>query len=289
MIDDWLDALYSRHAGAMRPPELLKAIRALSVRYVQRRTEIRSRSPIDSAGKKVAFALFFAPLHFLITREIVRALGANSSPLGTIWDLGCGTGAASAAWASEIATPPLILGIDRDRWSIGEAAWNWRQLGLRGRTAQRDFVGQITKAIQDRKRARVPAVVAGWSVNELAPGVRAVLLDALVRLAERGTSVLIIEPIARTVTPWWPEWQDRFAAAGGRADEWRLETPLPAMLARLSDAAGFRREALTAKSLWELPGDPGSQPRQVAENAELGTEVGSDPPTSVRSRWLGFV
>src|SRR5688572_15307468 len=158
MIDDWLDALHSRHAGAMRSPELLKAIRALSVRYVQRRTEIASRSPIDSAGKKAAFALFFAPLHFLITREVVRALGANSSRPGTIWDLGCGTGVASAAWASEIAARPSILGLDRDRWSIAEAAWNWRQLGLRGRTVQTDFVGHITKEIRNRARARVPAV-----------------------------------------------------------------------------------------------------------------------------------
>ena len=89
MIDDWLDALYSRHAGALRPPELLKAIRALSVRYVQRRTEIASRSPIDLAGKKAAFALFFAPLHFLITREIVRAVGANSARRGRSGS-GCG-------------------------------------------------------------------------------------------------------------------------------------------------------------------------------------------------------
>jgi hypothetical protein len=62
--------------------------------------------------------------------------------------------------------------------------------------------------------------------------------------------VLVIEPIARRVSPWWPAWAEPFSRAGGRADEWRFESALPEPLARLSESAGFRRDELTARSLF---------------------------------------
>jgi SAM-dependent methyltransferase len=250
-VERWLQTLESRHTRDMRRQDLLKAIRALSVRYVERRTEIGSRSPIDSAGKRAAFAAFFAPLHFLIAREIVRAIDRGRARIDQLLDLGCGTGVASAAWSLELQQRPAILGIDRDRRVLREASWNWRQMGAHGRVRQDDFVRHLTHAARRAPDARTPSgIVVGWSVNELAPEARAALLTALLRLGSAGTAILVIEPVARRVSPWWTGWAQAFTQAGGRADEWRFETPLPDRLAELSEAAGFRREALTARSLW---------------------------------------
>jgi hypothetical protein len=245
----------------MRPQDLLKAIRALSARYVERRADLRDRSPIDSRGKRAAFAAFFAPLHFVITREIVRALDLVSPDAESILDLGCGTGVAGAAWAvagPRVSNPrstsglrPEVAGIDRDRWALAEALWTWRQLGVRGRTRPGDVVREAAR-LAGRLRGAAAArhsVIAAWSVNELAPTPRARLLDSLLELARLGAPVLVIEPIARRVSPWWPEWVAGFTNAGGRADEWRFDTPLPPRLGQLSDGAGFRRDALTARSL----------------------------------------
>jgi hypothetical protein len=71
---DWIDTLQTRHRAALTSSEFLKAVRALSARYVERRSTLRDRSPLDSAGKRAAFAAFYAPLHFLTAREIVRAI-----------------------------------------------------------------------------------------------------------------------------------------------------------------------------------------------------------------------
>ena len=51
------------------------------------------------AGKRAAFALFYAPLHFMAVTAVVQALGADAPPPASIVDLGCGTGVAGAAWA----------------------------------------------------------------------------------------------------------------------------------------------------------------------------------------------
>jgi hypothetical protein len=61
--------------------------------------------------------------------------------------------------------------------------------------------------------------------------------------------VLVLEPIARSVSPWWPEWTARFTGAGGRADEWKLDATLPPRLRDIDRAAGFRRDALGVRTL----------------------------------------
>jgi len=43
---------------------------------------------LDSAGKRAAFALFYAPLHFIAVSEVVRARGGQTPPPKTIVDDG---------------------------------------------------------------------------------------------------------------------------------------------------------------------------------------------------------
>jgi SAM-dependent methyltransferase len=253
-IDSWLEALHTRHVAIYRPQEFTRALRALSVRYVQRRSDLADRSPLDSAGKRSAFAAFYAALHFLTVREIVATLHADHLPVDRIVDLGCGTGVAAAAWALSLPQPARILGSDMSSWALDEARWNWRQLGVRGRGERHDMVREATTVARERPdELRTTGIVAGWSVNELAAEERTRLLKALLEARAAGGSVLIVEPLARGVTPWWPDWTSAFTAAGGRADEWKFDVALPAMLVKLDASAGFDRDGLGARSLWLTP------------------------------------
>ena len=49
-------------------------LRALSSTYVERRGRLGDGAALSGAGKRAAFALFYGPLHYLLIREIVRAL-----------------------------------------------------------------------------------------------------------------------------------------------------------------------------------------------------------------------
>ena len=239
---EWVAALEARHLADLRVQEVTRALRALSSAYVERRRETVHRT-LDSAGKRAAFALFYAPLHFLATDFVVRALGGDTPPPRAILDVGCGTGAAGAAWAAAAGGTPSVTGIDRHQWAVDEARWNYRELGLKGRARQGDA-------------ARLPplppgtAVVAAYVLNELSAAVRESLEDRLIDAASRGVRVLVIEPISRSVSPWWDATASRITAAGGRADEWRFPVDLPASLRLLDKAAGLDHHELTARSLY---------------------------------------
>lgn len=250
LLDDWLGALATRHRANLTPAEFLKAVRALSARYVERRATLAGRSAIDSAGKRAAFAAYYAPLHFLTTREVVRAVAASSSrPIDRLIDLGCGTGGASAAWALEQSPSPSLFGIDESGWALGEAAWTWRTLGLHGTTRRGDLVDTADRACSSREADRT-ALLFAWSVNELDADERDRLLRILSTPPTASCALLVIEPLARGVTPWWDVWADGLRPTGARSDDWQFDVPLPAELARIDEAAGFRREHLGARSLW---------------------------------------
>ena len=214
----------------------------MSARYVTRRGRDVQRS-LDTRGKRAAFALFYAPLHFLATELVVRALGAQTPAPGSIVDIGCGTGAAGAAWALAGGGSPQIIGIDRHPWAVDEARWTYRTVGLNGRARQGDA-------------ARLPtfragsAFVAAYVMNELPEAERVALETALLDAAGRGARVLIIEPISRSLSPWWDATASRMASAGGRADEWRFPVELPPLLRLLDKAAGLDHRELTARSIY---------------------------------------
>jgi len=246
IFDHWLKQLEARHLADLRVPEVTRAIRALSSAYVERRHKVSAGSTLDSAGKRAGFALFYAPLHFLATSHVVQALTASDGTIQTIVDLGCGTGAAGAAWSLACASSPAVVGIDRHPWAVAEARWTYRQLGIRGQARQ----GDIARALVP---ARGSAVVAAYALNELPQPVREQVEARLLEAASQGVRVLVLEPIARSVTPWWEMSAARVTAAGGRADEWRIPVALPALLRTFDRAAGLNHEELKLRSLY-LPG-----------------------------------
>jgi hypothetical protein len=250
--DAWLEALPARHAVGMTRPEFLKAIRALSARYVERRAALPDRSPLDSTGKRAAFAGFYAPLHFLTGREIIAALGGAPARVSSIVDAGCGTGVTGAAWALAAGGRLTITGADLSGWALDEARTTWRELGLRGRAVRANLVDTLERL--GRRTARTASggragIVLGWSLNELDTAARSRAQRALLALAQQGDPVLVIEPISRQLVPWWDEWRTGTTRAGARADEWRFSLALPPALAALDRDAGFGRDALTARSV----------------------------------------
>ncbi len=101
------------------------------------------------------------------------------------------------------------------------------------------------------------AIVAAYVINELPEATRDLLEVRLLDAAARGASILIIEPIARSVAPWWDLTAARFEVAGGRADEWRFPVHLPEPLRVFDKAAGLDHRELTSRSLF-CPGSSGS-------------------------------
>jgi SAM-dependent methyltransferase len=239
----WLSALEARHLANLRVPELTRALRALSSAYVERRHKLSAGTTLDTAGKRAAFALFYAPLHFLTTQLVISALRAHAPPPTSVLDIGCGTGAAGAAWATAAGAETKVLGIDRHPWAVSEARWSYRQLGLVGHARQNEV-------------SRLPvmragtAVVAAYVLNELPEPSRRRVEDQLIEAAGRGVRVLILEPIARAITPWWDQAAARMEAAGGRADEWRFPIELPESLKLFDKAAGLNHQELKVRTLF---------------------------------------
>ena len=246
-FEQWVAALEQRHLANLRLPELTRALRALSSAYVERRHTVGRGGPLDSAGKRAAFALFYAPLHFLTATYVIHALDERVAPApSSVLDIGCGTGAAGAAWAIALGGLPTVTGIDRHPWAVDETRWTYRILELKGSARQ----GDATRVPRLNSGS---AVMAAYLLNELAPDARTRVLEQLLAATERGVRVLILEPVARGVAPWWDDAAAQALKAGGRSDEWRFNAHLPPLLQTLDKAAGLDHRELTVRSIW-LPG-----------------------------------
>lgn len=246
-LQQWIASLERRHLADLTFQEVSRALRALSYTYVERRNRTAAgASPVGAlsgAGKRSAFALFYGPLHFMLVERIVAELPGACAARPLLVDLGCGTGAAGAAWAAR-AGIRRVLAIDHNSWALTEAARTYREFGLSAQTRKGDVA-----------RMRLPkppaSFLAAFTMNELADAAREALLRQLVdRGTASGDSVLVVEPIARTIAPWWNRWQRTFEAAGGRADEWRFRAELPPIVAKLDRASGMDHRELTGRTLW---------------------------------------
>ena len=236
----WFQALERRHLANLSFSEVRRAVQALSSLYIE-----RGEGVFSGAGKRAAFAMYFGPLHFLLVREIVRALEARVPGNAGILDLGCGTGVAGAAWALELDPRPAVTGMDRNSWVLQECKWTYQELAIRGEVKARDIV-----------QARIPAhtaVIAAFTINELDAASRDRYRREFLKIARKGAPVLVIEPIARRLVRWWDDWAQEWGVAGGRADEWRFSADLPERLALIDKAAGLDHRELTGRSLWLPP------------------------------------
>ncbi len=244
-LNAWMTAAEHRHLADLRVQEITRALRALSSAYVERRTQGNGRrvhGALDTAGKRAAFALYYAPLHFMAVSEAVRALGLTQPAPDAIVDLGCGTGAAGASWSLAAGATSTIIGVDRHPWAVAETRWTLSQLGLRGMVKQGD--------IERLRPARSgESAIAAYTLNELPDGARQRVEQQLLERARRGGRVLILEPLARAVVPWWDDLARRLTALGGRTDEWKVPVEAPPIARELGKAAGLNYRELRFQTL----------------------------------------
>jgi SAM-dependent methyltransferase len=272
-LENWLNTLEKRHLAALTFPEVSRALRALSSNYIERRAKLAGGAALAGEGKRAAFALFYGPLHFMLIQRIVEALPGAADVPPLLVDLGCGTGASGAAWAA-FSGIRRVIGIDRNTWALGEAAFTYRHFGLTAKTERADLASAALPDPGDggpriRQSGRGPwtrqspaAFLAAFSLNELPDAGRDALLERLVarHRSNRGDRVLVVEPLAGFVARWWGRWRDAFQAAGGRADEWRFRVELPPIVAKLDRAAGLDHRELTGRTLWLCPSTTGDFP-----------------------------
>jgi predicted RNA methylase len=242
----WVAGLETRHLARFEFAEVRKALQALSSVYVERRDRLAKGAALDTDGKRAAFALFYAPLHFLFVREAVRALGA-AGRLEEVVDLGCGTAPAAAAWASECAGRCRVAGYERHSWGASEAKHTLAAFGLSGRV----HVADVARARPlEKPLGPMTGIVAAYFANELEPPVRDDLREKLLRAARAGSRVLVVEPLSRRAAPYWSDWAKAFTELGGREDEWRFRVQLPDILRKLDTAAGLDHRELGGRTLY---------------------------------------
>ena len=264
-MDRWMAALEARQLADLTFPEVSRSLRALSSTYVERRATLKEGAALSGAGKRAAFALFYGPLHFLLVRHIVAALGAPFTTVDRLLDLGCGTGAAGAGWAVACTRGPRVTGIDRHAWAIEEARRTYGDLGLHATLRMDDMTrfafgtaeatgggrrGAAAVAARPEADRRYSGVLLAFAVNEIADAKdRNALLARLLDHSGAGGHVVVIEPLAGFVAPWWKDWKCAFESAGGRADEWRVRMPLPPIVEKLDRAAGLNHRELKGRTL----------------------------------------
>ncbi|MCB9893998.1 MAG: class I SAM-dependent methyltransferase [Planctomycetes bacterium] len=241
-FDNWIDKLFERWMGELTHQEVARALKALTRDYVQRRTRLRGKA-LEGRGKQAAFALYYAPRHFVIVREVLKALGAaaiGETPMPLV-DLGCGSGVAGAAWA--LHSGGNVVGVELDPEILREAAFTFKDLGIRG--------GGVRCHLAKYRWPKPPVgVVAAFTINELDEKDREQVWRELEKQLRGGSRVLIIEPLATRIAPWWQDWAERIAAHGGRADEWHFDVDLPERVHLLGKSAGLKPEKLGARTLW---------------------------------------
>lgn len=249
-FDRWIADAEARHLRDMTPTEVGRALRALSSTYVERRARLSDRGAFDTAGKRAAYALYYAPRRYQTLTHVLAALPAATGPLAIV-DVGCGTGAAGAAWAVHAGPGATLSAYDSHPWAVDETRATMQAFGLRGE-AKRGAIGgeRGLRPWADGRGAQTRALVLSYVVNELGDDDRKDLLPALLAAASRGARVLIVEPLSRRTSPWWSRWADAVVAAGGRADEWRVTLELAPITARLGQAAGLDATGATARTLY---------------------------------------
>jgi SAM-dependent methyltransferase len=243
-FDAWLAGAVDRHTAGLAFREVRKGAQALSWLYVERRGEVDlATHTIDGRGKRAALCTYYAPLHFVTAHHALAAVDlARLGVARRLFDLGAGTGATGAAVARALDLADATA-IDRSGFALAEARRTYAAFGLLARTVR----GRLPAVLP---RAEAGDVwVLGWSANEMTERERDQLLERLVRAIGFGARVVLLEPLAGTVVPWWPVWRDALASIGVAELECKVPVALPEWIARLDKASGLDHRVLGARLL----------------------------------------
>jgi SAM-dependent methyltransferase len=238
-VEAWLAAAVLR-AAPLTFSEIRRGVQALSRRYVERR---EPGDALGSAGKRAAFATYFAALHLATAFGAVRALPpAALAGVARIVDLGAGSGAVGAGVALALApASPALLALDRSLFALAEARHTYSAFGQRGDTQRVQLPAGIPKLV------RGDLAVAGWFLNECSDATRERMLAALERGLAAGARVLVLEPLSGRAVPWWDAAAARFAARGVATGSVRWQMQRPAWVAQMDKAARLDHRELGAR------------------------------------------
>jgi SAM-dependent methyltransferase len=199
-------------------------------------------------------SLFYGATHFLAALALVREfeMGFAGERRCTVLDLGCGTGAAGAAWA--LSSPgATVVGADRSSFALHEARWTYRTLRIPGETKR-----SIAEALDLPRRPE--GVVIAWTLNELDDARRDLIAERLLPWVGKGTRLLVIEPVSKRVAPWWDGWASRFPKDRCSVAEKKLRLDLPPKIALLARSAGLSTDATVVRVMVALGRGPGESP-----------------------------
>ena len=249
-FDGWLSAATERFEAELRFAEIRKGVNSLSSLYVERRSgaDLAARAH-EGAGKRAALATYFAPLHFLAAHCALESL-VESNPgalagIRRVVDLGCGTGAAGAAAASACAARPEVLGVDRSGWALAEARRTYTAFGLRARTLR----SRLPRGLPRGRPGDL--CVLGWCLNELREEERDRLLARLAEARDGlGARILVLEPLAGAVTPWWETARGRLGGAGVWTAVVKRPIERPARIAELDHASGLDHRVIGVRAMF---------------------------------------
>ena len=238
-FDAWLASLDERHLADLRPPEVARALRALSSCYVERRGKLASGARSRARETRGLRALLRAPA---LPGHAGGRAGDFLTPRrrSPHWSISAaGPAAAGAAWAVEGGRP---------------AHRRLRSTPLGGRRSELDVprarpCGRATRVdvVARRLRAgRGDADPRGLHRSTSCPMTRDAAAAAPARRARARRARA--RSSSRSPGAWrrgGPRWAEAFSRAGGRADEWRFPTPSAAAAAR---AGKGRRASIRASS-----------------------------------------
>jgi len=242
----WIQGVAERQP--LSTSETRKGVRALSARYVEGRIGPGvGGGALAGAGLRAAFATYYAPLHFLIAFAATVSLpAAFRSGLRRVVDLGTGTGAVGAASALAVGGVE-VFALDRSAWALGEALRTFAALGVRGRTRRVQLPSGVPRL------GPGDLVAAGFVLNECGPEARERLIGLLARALRAQARVLVLEPLARGIAPWWEDLAAELAPAGAGTTVMKWAIERPEWIERLDTAAGLDHREIGARVLWGPP------------------------------------
>jgi len=166
-----------------------------------------------------------------------------------------------------------VIGVDRSGFALDEAAGTYRAFGLRGETQRvvlgegeprsqaviRIGIGAGEKGAPSRRGGRPgsrgirgdDAVLLAYTLNEIGDASRERLLHEIMAGGATSRPLVILEPVARKISPWWSRWERALGeeALSVHSLELRKRIELPSWIAGMDSAAGLDHRELTAHVL----------------------------------------